>query len=98
MIYQANGINIIKKNMRNKSKHKFFLKIFIQALNENNATNQFIYNIDEDDKINYIIRKIKTTPFSILTSAFTWSKTKEGVYFWNKVNDDYIQKIKDYAT
>ena len=84
--------------MKNKSKDKFFLKIFVQALNENYATNKFIYNIDEDDKIDYIIRKIKTTPLSILTSAFTWSKTKEGVYFWNKVNDDYIQKIKDYAT
>lgn len=73
-----------------------FKNLIIDFLNEHNILESFEENLFKHQDLSlyeYIYefyKEYSSMEYFILTS-FGWSRTKEGLYFWEKINDKYIE-------
>lgn len=76
------------KNIKNK---------FIDFLKENRAYKQFIQNIPNQDNKDidlFYLKNIKKGPSFLISGAFEWNRTKEGILFWGNLSEKWENIIK----
>ena len=77
------------------------LKLFIKFLKNNNAYNEFLYNLNKDKTfrnkklnkpVNYIVHQIKTEPAFLLLNAFDWRNTKQlNEEQWGNLHEKWLK-------
>lgn len=70
------------------------LKKFTRFLKDNNCFNEYFRNYDEDFAMLSFINLLGSDYYDLFFSAFNWYEVKEGVEFWEEINDEWRRKIK----
>lgn len=82
---------------------KIIIRDFIEFLEENNALEQYKANnqnceesISEGENEMYLfLNKYAGTPTRWIGNAFIWDNTPEGQDFWNELDRQWFERIKD---
>lgn len=103
-ILSINGVRNIDENLTlfsTEEENDRLLSYFKNGLIKNflieeNAYNEFLYNVSE--KLRKSKKEFEFVSFySYIIGAFCWHKTKEGHDFWSKINSKYERYLKDNA-